>query len=154
MADSAYNDCLQLMMLYGKAPTVPDDDVPMGAGTGTMTAGETEDDLELPILIPFRDVASLEVDGSDWRDNQDGSAQLSERPFEDFNDASSLVARSLPANTDSGAGTDDQSSRAEAELERYRKESAASPEELDGRTPLLPGKPPNGRWWEVALHGY
>lgn len=37
----------------------------------------------------------------------------------------------------------DVASNAEAEQERYRKESGISPEVLDGRTPLLRGEPPN-----------
>lgn len=49
---------------------------------------------------------------------------------------------------------DMESSRVDVDLKRYQEEPAASPEVLDRRTPLLPGKAPNGRWWEFALHGY
>lgn len=48
---------------------------------------------------------------------------------------------------------DDASSLAEAELAKYRDDPGVSPEDLDARIPLHPGKPA-GRWWEYALYGF
>ncbi|KAG8930835.1 hypothetical protein FRC02_003608 [Tulasnella sp. 418] len=42
-------------------------------------------------------------------------------------------------------------SSAQAALSTYQQEPAVSPEELDKRTPLYPGKPPHDRWWEYEF---
>lgn len=52
MADSAYDDRLQLRALHYMVPTLSENAAPRGTATSIAVVGQTQGDIKLPDLVP------------------------------------------------------------------------------------------------------